>query len=95
MSKRSNWKVPYILKLFLKPETLKKKVIYVRKRNSIIPSNYINKRLRIHNGSWYSTVFVNPKMLGFKLGEFSFSRRVGTQKHLKEKRRKKGSKHKK
>lgn len=88
---RSQWKVPYIDKLFFKKNIRRKKSLRLRFRNSAIPKKFIKKRLKIYNGIWFITVFVKPDIVGTTLGEFSFSRRVGERTHLKEKRKKKSA----
>lgn len=88
---RSSWKLPYISLLFFQKRFLNNYNLNVRLRNSVIPYIFIEKKIKlnIYNGIWYlSTLFTNS-MLGFKLGEFSYTKRSDTQTHLKKKRKKK------
>jgi len=89
---RSSWKLPYISLLFFKNRFLKNNIIVsVRARNSIIPSLFIDKKIKIciFNGIWYLSSLMNSNMLGTKFGEFSFTKRSDTQTHLKRKVQKK------
>jgi len=89
---RSSWKLPYIPLLFFKNRFLKNNTnISTRLRNSIIPSIFIEKKIKIQifNGIWYLSTLINSNMLGCKFGEFSFTKRSDTQTHLKRKVQKK------
>lgn len=88
---RSSWKLPYISLLFFQKRFLNNYNLNIRLRNSVIPYIFIDKKIKlnIYNGIWYlSTLFTNS-MLGFKFGEFSYTKRSDTQTHLKKKRKKK------
>lgn len=88
---RSSWKLPYISSLFFQRRFLNNLNSNVRLRNSVVPYIFIERKLKlnIYNGIWYlSTLFTNS-MLGFKFGEFSYTKRSDTQTHLKKKRKKK------
>lgn len=90
---RSAWKLPYISLLFFQNRFLKGKVEKVRIRNSIIPSIFMENRIKIYvfNGIWYLSVNVSNMMMGSKFGEFSYTKRSDKQTHLKQKRKKKSS----
>ena len=90
---RSAWKLPYISLLFFQNRFLKGKVEKVRIRNSIIPSIFMEYRIKIYvfNGIWYLSINVSNMMMGSKFGEFSYTKRSDKQTHLKQKRKKKSS----
>jgi len=58
-------------------------------RNLVIPLSFFEKRVLIYNGIWFLSRDVSHNMIGYKLGEFSFSKRSDTQLHLKFKSKKK------
>lgn len=91
MKKRSNWKLPFIHSLFFKKKNVQKKSLIFRIRNSNIPANFVNKRIKVYNGTWFLSQDVMSNMIGFKLGQFSYTRRSDALIHSKVKRRKKKS----
>ena len=65
---RAIWKGPYI-----HPNIVNTKIIY--SRNSVITSNFINKRIFIYNGKNLIPALINREKVGFKFGELSFTRK--------------------
>jgi small subunit ribosomal protein S19 len=66
---RAKWKGPYIdLNVFKN----KKKVW---SRSSTIPGSLIGKSVLIHNGREFKRILVTREKVGFKFGEFSFTRK--------------------
>jgi small subunit ribosomal protein S19 len=66
---RAKWKGPYIdLNVFKN----KKKVW---SRASTIPGSLIGKSVLIHNGREFKRILVTRDKVGFKFGEFSFTRK--------------------
>lgn len=88
---RSSWKLPYISSIFFQNRFLNNSVNNIRLRNSVIPTLFVDKRVRISifNGVWFLSVILSPNMLGNKFGEFSFTKRSDRQTHLKRKVQKK------
>jgi ribosomal protein S19 len=88
---RSSWKLPYISLLFFQNKLFNKPSLNLRLRNSLIPINIINKKIKIciFNGIWYISIQLKDSMLNCKFGEFSFTKRSDTQTHLKKKVKKK------
>jgi len=88
---RSIWKLPYISLLFFQNRYLKGNIEKIRIRNSIIPSIFMEKRIKIlvFNGIWYLSVLLSNNMQNCKFGEFSYTKRSDRQTHLKQKRKKK------
>jgi len=90
---RSAWKLPYISLLFFQNRFLKGSMEKIRIRNSIIPSIFMENRIKIYvfNGIWYLSVNISNMMMRCKFGEFSYTKRSDKQTHLKQKRKKKSS----
>lgn len=66
---RAKWKGPYIdLNIF----NSKKKVW---SRSSTIPNSIVGKSVLIHNGHEFKRVLITRDKVGFKFGEFSFTRK--------------------
>jgi ribosomal protein S19 len=88
---RSAWKLPYISLIFFQKRFLNRSVNNIRLRNSLIPSIFIEKSIKIcvFNGIWYLSIIITNSMLFCKFGEFSFTKRSDTQTHLKRKTKKK------
>lgn len=88
---RSVWKVPYISPIFFSNYFRKsrKSVFFSWSRNSLISKAFVGRNLTIHNGIWPLTVKVGAKMIGFKLGEFSHTKRLGDEIHTEKKAKKK------
>lgn len=79
---RSIWKGNFVSKSLLK-NTFRKKVqndiddketFKIWNRNSSIPYFLINKTVLVHTGKEFKKVFVNRKKIGFKFGEFAYTR---------------------
>lgn len=71
---RSIWKGPFIDPKILKNK--KQKVNYkIWSRSSVIPSSLIGETVFVHNGKEFKRVSITREKIGFKFGEFSFTRR--------------------
>jgi len=58
--------------------------ILTRNRNTTIISSMIGKNFRIYNGKNYMKLAIShPDMIGYKLGEFIFTKRMGSYLHKK------------
>jgi len=79
--KKSKWKLPYIHSLFFKKRKCKqvKNLALSNFRNSTISYPYIGKRGYIYNGLWPLTTLFEEKMVGFKIGDFSITKKFDTQ----------------
>lgn len=87
---RSLYKPPFVpndifRKVYNKPaESLKESVISTRSRNATITDIMIGFTYNIYNGKTYETVEIkDPAMIGHKLGEFCFTKRMGSYLHKK------------
>ena len=84
---RSSWKLPYISSNLFQKRYLNKTNSNIRIRNSVIPTIFIDKKIKIciFNGTWFLSTIMMPSMLGHKFGEFIFTKKSDTQTHLKRK----------
>ena len=60
-----------------------KKVIITNSRSEIIKPEYVGTTIKIYNGIRFYELKINEKMIGYKFGEFSPTRRF--PKHKKKK----------
>ena len=65
----------------------KNKVIY--DRNSVVPHMFIGSKVRIYAGMRYHSRIVNRWMVGYKFGEFSWTRKLALYKAKQLKKKKK------
>lgn len=79
--KRSQWKGPFIkyiiLKKFLNTNKNKKRLgatQFIKSRNSTILPTFLGSTLGIYNGKKYISINIVNEMIGYKLGEFSYTR---------------------
>lgn len=72
---RSIWKGKFIYNYILNKKFLQKRRKEVWARNSTIPSSLINKPVYIHNGKDFIKIFITREKVGFKFGEFAFTRK--------------------
>jgi ribosomal protein S19 len=79
---RSKWKSYFISKSIWRFLYFKKSNFFLKKikkitysRNSIVPSGFINDYIIIHKGNIFKKLHVIKYNVGFKFGEFSFSRK--------------------
>lgn len=74
---RSLWKGPFIQAKLLTDikKTNKKSQIKTACRSSEIIPKFIGINFWIHNGKIFSKILISKEMVGFKLGEFSLTRK--------------------
>lgn len=76
---RSIWKLGYqhpsLLKLASKNIKNKKGNIKIWDRATVITSDLINTNIEIYNGQKFLPLLVAPEMVGYKFGEFAFTRK--------------------
>ena len=73
---RSIWKGPFLHpKLFNYSNNIK-----VWSRASVIPGFLINKAVQIYNGKSFKKLLIKREHIGFKFGEFCFTRAYGLKK---------------
>lgn len=77
--KRNNWKCFYVQKKllleFLKVKKENKNIIYTYSRKSTIIPLFVGYVFNIYNGKSFVRLLITKDMVGFKLGEFSSTRK--------------------
>ncbi len=85
---RSSWKGPFISSSILRVNKTKSKNLKIWSRNSIIPEFLLGKTILVHNGKEFKNVVITREKIGFKFGEFSFTRKYSAkQKSIKIKKK--------
>jgi small subunit ribosomal protein S19 len=82
---RSKWKGFYTLKNI----NTKKKILKIWCREAIITSNLLNKKVYIHTGKIFRPTFITQAKIGFKFGEFAFTRKKVVKRTFNKKKKKK------
>jgi ribosomal protein S19 len=77
---RSKKKIPFIRFEIFKKKLGKRNSITCFNRKSLIPLCLLNKKIFIYNGKKFPVVTITKNHIGFKLGEFSFTRRTNIKK---------------
>ena len=73
---RSKWKSPFVNSNLLdKIKLTTKKEILTKSRNSTILPSFVGKSFKIYNGKVFHKILITEKMIGYKLGEFSPTRK--------------------
>lgn len=70
---RSIWKGPYVNNSIFK--RLKNKKIKIWSRDSTIPYFLLGETVLVHNGQEFKKVVVTREKIGYKFGEFSYTRK--------------------
>lgn len=86
---RSLWKGPFLggnLKNTILKGVVSKDSVY--ERNAVIPSILVGKTILIYNGKELKRTFISREKVGFKFGEFCYTRK-SFDKRLKVKKKKK------
>ena len=88
---RSKWKGLFIEKsiIQLNKNKKKKRKLKTYSRSSCIPSFLINKFILIYDGKEFRKCYINREKIGFKFGEFSYSRKKNEVKKKFKKNKKK------
>ena len=82
---RSQYKGPYFkTNLIQNTKILKNTWTKIYNKNLIILSQYVNKVFRIYNGKIFISLKINSNMVGYKFGEFVYTRK----KHVYKKKKK-------
>lgn len=79
---RAKWKFFYYSKdilnksiILLSGDNLDGKNKLIFDRSSSIPNLFLGKKLRIHKGQFFRGLLVNKFIVGYKFGEFSYTRK--------------------
>jgi small subunit ribosomal protein S19 len=86
---RSKWKGVFIEKSIIQLNKKKKRKLKTYSRSSCIPSFLINKFILIYDGKEFRKCYINREKIGFKFGEFSYSRKKNEVKKKFKKNKKK------
>lgn len=73
---RSNKKGFFLDKSLLKQQNSNTMTHKVWTRRSVITPKMVDKNIEVHNGKQFIAVKINNSMIGHKLGEFSFTRKI-------------------
>jgi len=88
---RANWKGSFVEKFALNKFNVKSKgeTFRVWSRRSVIPSNFVSKKIFVYTGNSFKPVFITRDKIGFKFGEFCLTRNRRIKKKEKKKEKKK------
>jgi small subunit ribosomal protein S19 len=86
---RSKWKGLFIEKSIIQLNKKKKRKLKTYSRSSCIPSFLINKFILIYDGKEFRKCYINREKIGYKFGEFSYSRKKNEVKKKFKKNKKK------
>jgi len=70
---RSKWKGYFISSSLLKIKNVSKN-LKIWNRDSTISKKFVDKSVFIHNGKVFKKIKITQEKVGFKFGEFSFTR---------------------
>ena len=83
---RSSWKVPYIDYKLLNTILSNKEVsIKTNSRQTKILQSFVGLNIFVYTGKVYKKVYISEDMVGKKLGEFAYTRKIGNIHKKKEK----------
>nr|NP_038188.1 ribosomal protein S19 [Synura synuroidea]AAF36954.1 ribosomal protein S19 [Synura synuroidea] len=71
---RSKWKGKYIPRFLLKKNFILTKKNKIWSRNSAIPFFLLNKDVFVHNGNSFKKLNISREKIGYKFGEFVFTK---------------------
>jgi ribosomal protein S19 len=86
------FKLHRALKAVSGPKQTKNSAFTLWARNLIIIKELIGLRIAVYNGYHMHSFIVKPQMVGFPLGSFSLTKKLGYKIHLKKKKNKKKKK---
>lgn len=91
---RAHWKGSFVEKFALNKLNVKSNSNYfnIWSRRSIIPSNFISKKVFVYTGNRFKPVFVTREKIGFKFGEFCMTRNALIEKKKETKKKVKSKK---
>lgn len=85
---RSIWKGPYISKCLFRNSLLNKKTIKIWDRGSIIPYKLIGKSVLVYGGKEFRKITISRNKVGYKFGEFCYTRKPHKKKEEKKQKKK-------
>ncbi len=72
---RAKWKGPFVSNDLLQECSTTKGEIYTNVRKSIIVPQFVGLTINVHNGKSFSKLKITEAMVGYRLGEFSPTRK--------------------
>jgi small subunit ribosomal protein S19 len=72
---RSSWKNPYICKSYTQNTPKENNDVKIVSRSMVILPSFVEKTFNVHTGKTFNEVNVTEEMIGYKFGEFSFTRK--------------------
>jgi small subunit ribosomal protein S19 len=84
---RSRWKGYFIHHVLLKNN--KKKQIKIWSRSSVIPAKLENRKVLIHFGNGFRPMYIKQEHIGFKFGEFAYTRKKNLNRYKRDIKKKK------
>jgi len=94
LKNRKSAKIPYLSKslwrdifLITNNEIHKSKDRFIYDRSSSIPFTFTNLKLHVYKGNKFQKVFINKWMVGFKFGEFTWTRKLALYKAKRKKKK--------
>lgn len=76
---RVKWKLPVFDFKLIKTIHSSISSVKVWSRNSVISESLIGKRVLIHNGNVFKKLLIVREKVGFKFGDFSYTRKYNTK----------------
>lgn len=73
---RSKWKLKYLASYLMKKNYKQFFKNKIWSRNSVIPFYLENKNVLVHNGKIFKKIFITRERIGYKFGEFVFTKVV-------------------
>lgn len=76
---RSLWKVPFVDYNLINNIISNKNIhsLKTKSRSTIILQSFVGLTIHVYTGLIYKKVFITQDMVGRKLGEFAFTRKIG------------------
>jgi small subunit ribosomal protein S19 len=85
---RSSWKTPFVdYKLLNSILNVKDSPIKTTSRQTKILQSFVGLNIFVHTGLTYKKVYINEDMVGRKLGEFAYTRKIGNIHKKKDKKK--------
>ena len=72
---RAKWKGPFVSYELLQKCCTTKDELYTNSRTSIIVPQFVGLTINVHNGKSFSKLKITEAMVGYRLGEFSPTRK--------------------
>lgn len=84
---RSKWKGYFVAPELLENFQKKEKVMKIFSRGSTILPEFLGETFLVYNGRKFESVLVTPGMFFHKFGEYSLTKKIGYQIHMKKGKR--------